>query len=102
MPNLWAWSQKKGVTYFADHLSGGNATEAGVFSLFYSMPYSYWNDFTSRHLPPVLVSEAQKLGYEPAVYSSGKLNSPEFNQNIFAGIPNLRLESKGTENGSAT
>lgn len=97
MPNLWAWSQKKGVTYFADHLSGGNATEAGVFSLFYSMPYSYWNDFTSRHLPPVLVSEAQKLGYEPAVYSSGKLNSPEFNQNIFAGIPNLRLESKGTE-----
>lgn len=95
MPRLTQWSKQTGANYFANHLSGGNATEAGVFSLFYSMPYAYWNDFTSRHLPPVLVSEAQTLGYTPAVYSSGKLNSPAFHQNIFAAIPNLRLESKG-------
>lgn len=97
MPHLTAWAKRPNATYFADHLSGGNATEAGVFSLFYSMPYAYWTDFTSRHLPPVLVSEAQKLGYQTAIYSSGKLNSPAFNQNIFADIADLRLESKGKE-----
>lgn len=94
MPKLTAWT-KKGLSYFANHLSGGNATEAGVFSLFYSLPYSYWNDFTSRHLPPFVLSHAQQMGYEPAIYSSGKLNSPTFHQNIFAGVPNLRLSSVG-------
>lgn len=95
MPHLSAWAAKPGMTYFTNHLSGGNATEAGVFSLFYALPYSYWNDFTSRQLPPVLVSQALETGYIPAIYSSGKLNSPTFHQNIFATVPHLRLESKG-------
>lgn len=95
MPHLTAWAQRPGMTYFADHLSGGNATEAGVFSLFYGLPYAYWNDFTSRQLPPVLVTRALETGYAPAIFASGKLNSPTFHQNIFATIPNLRLESQG-------
>ena len=95
MPLLSQWAQKPGMSYFAEHLSGGNATEAGVFSLFYGLPYAYWNDFTSRHLPPVLVSHALETGYTPAIYASGKLNSPTFHQNIFATVPNLRLESQG-------
>ncbi|MBP5617320.1 MAG: sulfatase-like hydrolase/transferase [Elusimicrobiaceae bacterium] len=97
MPNLSARLEQSGISYFTNHLSGGNATEAGVFSLFYSLPYAYWNDFTSRQLPPVLVSQALALGYVPAIYSSGKLNSPTFHQNIFATVPNLRLESQGEE-----
>lgn len=95
MPNLSRLSQAPQMTYFANHLSGGNATEAGVFSLFYSMPYAYWNDFTGRQLPPVLVTQALESGYTPAIYASGKLNSPTFHQNIFATVPNLRLDSKG-------
>lgn len=95
MPHLFAWAQKPAMTLFQKHLSGGNATEAGVFSLFYSMPYSYWNDFTSRQLSPLLVSQALKQGYTPAIYSSAKLNSPTFHQNVFADIPNLRVESQG-------
>ncbi len=97
MPHLSARLGQPGMSYFTNHLSGGNATEAGVFSLFYSLPYAYWNDFTSRQLPPVLVSQALTLGYVPAIYSSGKLNSPTFHQNIFATVPNLRLESQGNE-----
>ena len=95
MPNLYTWAQKPSMTRFENHLSGGNATEAGVFSLFYSMPYSYWDDFTSRQLSAVLVSEALKQGYTPAIYSSAKLNSPPFHQNVFADIPELRIESQG-------
>ncbi len=95
MPQLNAWAGQKNMSYFTHHLSGGNATEAGVFSLFYSLPYNYWNDFTSRKLPPMLLSHALEIGYQPAIYSSGKLNSPTFHQNVFATIPNLRLESVG-------
>ena len=96
MPNLTRQMQQPHMTYFTNHLSGGNATEAGVFSLFYSMPYAYWNDFTGRQLPPVLVTQAWDTGYTPAIYASGKLNSPTFHQNIFATVPNLRLDSKGS------
>lgn len=95
MPHLKALAEQPQMTYFTSHLSGGNATEAGVFSLFYSMPYAYWNDFTGRQLPPVLVTQAWNTHYTPAIYASGKLNSPTFHQNIFATVPNLRLDSKG-------
>ncbi len=95
MPHLTRLAKAPQMTYFRNHLSGGNATEAGVFSLFYSMPYAYWNDFTGRQLPPVLVTRALETGYTPAIYASGKLNSPTFHQNIFATVPNLRLDSKG-------
>ena len=95
MPQLTAWAAQKNMSYFTNHLSGGNATEAGVFSLFYALPYAYWNDFTSRQVPPVLISHALENGYVPAIYSSGKLNSPTFHQNVFATVPDLRLESQG-------
>ncbi len=95
MPRLSAWVHRPEMTYFANHISGGNATEAGVFSLFYSLPYAYWNDFTSIQLPPLLVSRAWEQNYAPAIFASSKLNSPTFHQNIFATVPNLRLESRG-------
>lgn len=95
MPHLSAWARRPQMIYFANHLSGGNATEAGVFSLFYGLPYAYWNDFTSIQLPPLLVSHAWAQNYAPAIFASGKLNSPTFHQNIFATVPNLRLESQG-------
>ncbi len=95
MPHLTQLAKQSHMTYFTNHISGGNATEAGVFSLFYSMPYAYWNDFTGRQLPPVLVTQAWNTGYQPAIYASGKLNSPTFHQNIFATVPNLRLDSEG-------
>ena len=95
MPQLSTWARQKNMTYFANHLSGGNATEAGVFSLFYSLPHAYWDAFTSRQLSPVLVSHALQQRYTPAIFSSAKLNSPTFHQNVFAAVPRLRLESQG-------
>ena len=95
MPLLSKRKNGQSMIYFTNHLSGGNATEAGVFSLFYSLPYAYWNDFTGRQRPPLLLSQAQKMGYTPAIFSSGRLNSPTFHQNVFAAIPNLRLSSQG-------
>lgn len=95
MPRLFEWSKHPGMTVFANHLAGGNATEAGIFSLFYSLPHNYWDDFVSLHLPPVLMTETLSRGYVPAIFASAKLNSPAFYRNVFASVKNLRLTSVG-------
>ena len=41
------------------------------------------------------MTELDKQGYQFGIYASSRLNSPEFNQNVFADIDNLRLSSKG-------
>ena len=96
MPNTYALYQNaRNASYFSNHLSGGNATEAGVFSLFYSMPYAYWDSVTGAKMRPVFMDQLAKQGYQFGIYASSRLNSPEFNQNVFAGIEPLRLSSKG-------
>ena len=95
MPKLSSWLQHPGMHVFRNHLSGGNSTMGGVFSLFYALPPSYWDDMTSQQLPPVLISQAQHLGYEPGIFASSSLYSPEFYRNIFSSIPNLRMDSVG-------
>ncbi len=93
MPHTYA--QSKNAFYFKDHLAGGNATEASVFSLFYSLPYAYWNALSGRGVPPVFISRLQEDGYQLGIFSSAHLNSPEFHRNVFVSIPNLRLASAG-------
>lgn len=96
MPHTYAaYTQRPDAFYFTNHLAGGNATEAGVFSLFYSMPYAYWDTFTGLRQPPVFISQLQKAGYQLGIFASSKLNSPEFNQNVFSTVPDLRIASKG-------
>ncbi len=96
-PNLFDKYTKEHGYYFSNNLSGGNATQAGVFSFFYGLPSTYWGAFVSERKPPVLITQMQAEGYEPAIYASGKLNSPEFNKNIFATVENLRIDSKGVK-----
>ncbi len=95
MPLLSAWAKQPGMTVFNNHISGGNGTETGIFSLFYSLPRSYWDDFTSLNLPPVLISKALEMGYEPAIFASADLRSPTFYRNVFAPVKDLRIGSKG-------
>lgn len=94
MPNTYR--QAENAFYFTNHLAGGNATEAGVFSLFYSLPHAYWDAFSSQRLPPVFISRLQADGYQFGIFASAHLNSPEFDQNVFSSVPDLRLSSKGS------
>ena len=95
MPVLSSWADRPGMSRFTNHISGGHGTDSGVFSLFYSLPQTYWEDVTALHLPPVLVSYALERGYIPAIFASSKLTSPTFNRNVFAAVPELRVGSKG-------
>ncbi|MFL6575479.1 MAG: DUF3413 domain-containing protein [Povalibacter sp.] len=83
------------TTRFTDHLSGGNATRIGVFSLFYSIPGTYWHQVLSEQQSPVFIDELQRQHYDVQVFRSAPLYSPEFDRTIFANVKAPRLRSKG-------
>ncbi len=93
MPKTWEFS--KSATRFNDHWSGGINTRHGIFSLFTGIPGSYWNKALSTNTPSVLVTALMEKGYEIGAFTGAPLTYPEFNQTIFFGVKNLRIESRG-------
>lgn len=94
-PNMTEFAQSS--LRFEQHFSNGNATKPGIFTLFYGLPASYWDAFTAVKRPPVLMERLQALGYQKQVLASATLTSPAFDQNVFAGVPDLRLHTPGEE-----
>ncbi len=80
---------------FENHISGGNATRMGMFSLFYGLPGTYWHDMLGERRGAVLIQELMQQGYDVAVFRSAPLFSPELDRTIFLGVPGLRLRSDG-------
>lgn len=94
-PNIYEFAGDSLV--FEQHYSNGNATKPGIFTLFYSLPASYWDAFTAAKEPPVAIRRMQQLGYQTKVLGSATLISPAFDKNVFSSIPNLRLQTPGDE-----
>jgi hypothetical protein len=92
-PNIHAFAQR--TVRFENHFSGGNATRIGVFSLFYSIPGTYWHRVLAEQQRPVFVEELLRRDYDLAVFRSAPLYSPEFDRTIFAGIDGVRMRSEG-------
>ncbi len=93
-PYMWQYAQE-GVI-FQDHIATGNATRTGIFGLFYGMPGTYWHGFLANHRSPVFVDRLQQLDYQLGLFSAAKLTSPEFDQTVFANVPNIRVTSEGS------
>ncbi|MEE3421592.1 MAG: sulfatase-like hydrolase/transferase [Succinimonas sp.] len=93
MPFIWNFAREK--ISFQNHYSGGNCTRIGVFTFFYGIPGSYWNEALQGQTPPVLLSAYRNAGYRVQAYTSANLYNPEFYRTVFAGIPDLRTESAG-------
>ncbi|MCC7013166.1 MAG: sulfatase-like hydrolase/transferase [Planctomycetes bacterium] len=83
-PHLWRFAQ--GARRFDDHLSGGNGTRFGIFSLLYGLHGSYWWPTLEAQRSPVLLDVLTGSGYEPRVYSSASMDYPEFRRTAWAGI----------------
>ena len=92
-PFIWNFAREN--ISFQNHYSGGNNTRIGVFTFFYGIPGSYWNEALQSQTPPALLSAYRKAGYRVQAYTSANLYNPEFYRTVFAGIPNLRTESAG-------
>lgn len=93
MPHINQFSQK---TYnFKQHRSGGNSTQAGMFSLFYSLPPTYWDSFYASQKSPVFINKIIASGYQTKVLGSASLSSPPLARTIFKDIQSLRLHTPG-------
>lgn len=92
-PNIYQLSKQSQV--FQNHKSGSNMTTGGIFSLFYAIPATYYDQFTGLQISPVFFEELKKQNYNLSILSSSTLENPPFNKNVFSGIKNLRLESQG-------
>ncbi|MDQ7074022.1 MAG: DUF3413 domain-containing protein [Gammaproteobacteria bacterium] len=97
MPHLHSFSEGAQTVNFKQHFSGGNSTQAGIFSLFYGLPATYWNDMYGNQVGPVLMSQLLKEEYRFSILSSSKLTSPAFDRTVFSEFPNLRLFYEGNE-----
>ncbi len=76
MPRVSEFAQR--ARTFENHLSGGNATRYGVFSIVYGIHGAYWKSVLEEHAPPALVTALQGAGYDLRVYSGPSQNYPEF------------------------
>jgi uncharacterized protein len=92
-PRIDAFSRQ--AVRFLDHHSGGNATRIGMFSLFYSIPGTYWHRMLTERQGPVFVEELLRQQYEVGVFRSAPLYSPEFDRTVFADLKSPRMRSDG-------
>lgn len=93
MPNIYEFAKNK--INFKNHYSNGNATKPGLFTLFYGIPASYWDAFTSSQTPPLWIKRMQELEYQTEILASATLLSPAFDRNVFSSIENLRMDTPG-------
>lgn len=91
MPNLTRLKEKS--IEFTNHYSGGNATRAGIFSLFYGLPPSYWKSALATNIPSAMIQGFQEADYEVSAFTTATLLRPEFYATVFSGVPNLRMGS---------
>ena len=81
---------------FDAHYSGGMASRAGMFSLFYSLPATYWDAFADVAQPPVLMDLFRKYDYQLGLFASSPVYTwvVELHRTALARIANLRLETR--------
>jgi len=93
----------QGAIRFDAHYSGGNASRAGMFSLFYGLPATYWDAFADLGQPPVVMDLFRRYDYELGLFSSAPVYSwvVELDRTALARIPNLRRETLSPVPGSA-
>jgi len=94
-PHIEAFSKKAWV--FSDHMSGGNTTQPGIFSLMYGLPGTYWTGMLSHRQAPVLIHELQQQGYQMGIFRSAPLTAPAFDKTVFSGVKHVRLRTPGDE-----
>jgi len=92
-PNIERFTRRS--IRFMDHYSGGNATRIGMFSLFYSIPGTYWHRMLAARQEPVFIEQIATLGYDVQAFRSAPLYSPEFDRTVFANIDTVRMRSDG-------
>ncbi|WP_347252109.1 sulfatase-like hydrolase/transferase [Legionella sp.] len=96
MPNVMRFA--KNNWQFLNHISGGNSTQPGLFSIFYSIPSNYWTAALKQNVRAILTDLLIKYGYSTHVFWSSLLSTPPFNKTIFNGLADLGPDGSQKEN----
>lgn len=88
---------------FEGHYSGGNSSRAGMFSLFYGLPATYWDAFAAFARPPVLMDLFRQYDYQLGLFTSSPayLSVVGLDRTALARVPHLRLETSSPYPGSS-
>src|SRR5262249_28268958 len=70
-PELWRLGERSQV--FRHHVSGGNSTRNGIFTMFYGLYGSYWQHVLTEGAGPVLLQRLKELDYRIKIMSSSSL-----------------------------
>ncbi|WP_133129754.1 DUF3413 domain-containing protein [Legionella yabuuchiae] len=89
MPHVSQFAEQR--WQFQNNLSGGNSTQAGLFSLFYSLPSSYWTAAKTERKAPVLMDVLRENNYDIKVIWSSFITPPAFDQTIYLNVPDLNV-----------
>ncbi|CDZ76287.1 Inner membrane protein YejM [Legionella massiliensis] len=81
MPSLTEFAAKS--WQFKQHLSGGNSTQPGLFSLFYSLPGNYWSAVLKQKTAPLLLDLLSEYGYSQQIFWSNSMQIPAFDKTVF-------------------
>lgn len=84
MPNFSQWAAKQ--LNFLNHYSGGNATQPGLFSLFYSLPINYWHAAQATKQAPLINQLLNQLDYQTQVIWSSGLHSPPYSKTLLRNL----------------
>ena len=83
-PNIMDFSKESLV--FKNHISGGDATRFGIFSLFYALNATYWFNFINAGKEPLFFKVLKEKNYQIKIISSTDTRWPEFRQTVYSGV----------------
>lgn len=92
-PHIAAFAKQ--ATTYTNHWSGGNCTRPGIFSMFYSIPPTYWTAVKAQHKSPLMINLMLKDHYQFCVHGSASLHYPAFDKTVFQRVPNLQVNTPG-------
>ena len=91
-----------GAIRFDRHYSGGNSSRAGMFSLFYGLPATYFDAFADLTRPAVLMDLFQQHEYQLGLFASMPVyRAVALDRTALARVPNLRLQTVSPYPGSS-
>lgn len=96
MPNTAKFANNS--WYFLQHYSGGNATQPGLFTLFYSIPSSYWTAALEQGVGPVFISQLLDNNYTTKIIWSSEMYNPPMHKTIYNHLHHLHLDSVNAKN----
>ena len=92
-----------GAIRFNEHYSGWNSSRAGMFSLFYGLPATYFDAFADIARPPVVMDLFRQYDYQLGLFASSPVYRAAvgLDRTALARVPNLRLETGSPYPGSS-